>query len=205
MNHSRVCPLLIDLDATDVEYPLAAFQVKAISKEGLWDILEVINKSSSDALSRDDLIEAFEVRWSEFSKELEAILKQPDTSKSKGEKRSQHEILAEILTHVRSTSSVLASAKGLKQAPPSPDLDNVESMFVVDHLMQSVLKERPLISTWLKEAQEYRIHDGYFEMVFSGKSRMAGESLKRPNNFKWLQACISEICNLQLTIYIPPE
>jgi hypothetical protein len=202
MNQARVCPLLIDLDSTDIEYPLAAFQVKTFSKEGLWDILEMINNASTDRLAKEDLREAFEVRWSDFSKELDAILKQPDTRKGRGEKRGQHEILAEILTHVRSTASVLASSKILRKSV-SPDLD--EASIIRDHLIESAKTKRPLILTWIEASHECRIRDGYFEMDFSVKERMAGESLQRPNNHKWLQDCLSEICNLQLTIYIMRE
>jgi TIR domain len=108
---ARMCPVLIDLSPADVPPPLSSFQMKSLKREDVLAIFEMINNSRGDqALSKEELKDAFGARWDEFDSKLSEVLKSSKPSSAK-EPRKDRELLEEILDRVRSLGAVEQEAK----------------------------------------------------------------------------------------------
>lgn len=71
---SLVCPLLLDLDPSDIEFPLAQFQATRVNKTELRNLVITINSLLGEhALSQSHLDEAFEVWWPRLEDELQKL------------------------------------------------------------------------------------------------------------------------------------
>ncbi len=98
---SRLCPLLIDLTPSDVEFPLAAFQLKTVGREDVRSLLSMINKSREASLTEEEFAEVFDLRWPYFEKRLREIRKEPEQATAVNTRRSDSELLNEILSLTR--------------------------------------------------------------------------------------------------------
>lgn len=99
---SRVIPLLLDLEFSDVSGPLAQFQAKKLSRSGVGEIIHSIQKAAEQPIPETRAQQLFEALWPEFEKKLEAI---PDDAPAERHMRPQHEILEELVASVRSLDS----------------------------------------------------------------------------------------------------
>lgn len=102
MQTSRVTPLLLDLEFRDLTGPLTQFQAKKVDQGGLNDIIESINKNSSQAVPEVRAKQLFEALWPEFEKKVSAIPKPAAPAKHA---RPQPEVLEELVSSVRSLES----------------------------------------------------------------------------------------------------
>ena len=97
-----ICTLLIDLDSTDLEDPLAQFQHTKLNKEEIKDLVITINKIIQEhdehGLQESELEELFESLWSEFEKKSKELL---DSEVELVPLRSDRGILEELLENVR--------------------------------------------------------------------------------------------------------
>lgn len=98
---ARVCPFLLGLRPTDLDGPLAQFQAaKAVAPDTL-ELLESINNAQGEgALSPGSIKAAFDVWWPKLETKLTEI-EQESASIEKPKKRSEMELLEEILDIVR--------------------------------------------------------------------------------------------------------
>jgi hypothetical protein len=97
---SRVCPLLIDLTASDVTGPLKLLQMVALERDGMFQIVQMINKHTiQNPLGEELLKKIFDKNWPDLQAELEKM-KVPDQPPEKSS-RPVEEILDEILSLVR--------------------------------------------------------------------------------------------------------
>ncbi len=92
-----VCPYLFKMTPTELAGPLAQFQVRKADKEGTEQLLIDINKRLSDALGEARLGETFALWW----KTLNDLLAKCPPIETKSSKRSDTEILTEILENTR--------------------------------------------------------------------------------------------------------
>lgn len=99
---SRVIPLLLDLEFSDVSGPLAQFQAKKLSKAGIGEVIQSIQKAAEQPIPEERAKQLFEALWPEFEKKLEGI---PDDAPAERHMRPQHEILEELVSSVRSLDS----------------------------------------------------------------------------------------------------
>jgi hypothetical protein len=96
---SLVCPLLFNLDPSDVVGPLEQFQATILNKEDVRELIRTINYAQKEeALSPDLLEKAFELAWPEFK---ERVSKIPDVPLADRYDRSTHDIVREILERIR--------------------------------------------------------------------------------------------------------
>jgi hypothetical protein len=114
----RVCPLLLDLDPGELQYPLAAFQWKVIkpdveeaSKENILALLKMVNESvePSKQLEEHRLLAQFQAFWPRlwsFYKEQRAI--QNTASPHLAVHVDNREILVEIRSGFRQMLNMLA-------------------------------------------------------------------------------------------------
>lgn len=105
---SRVIPLLLDLEFSDISGPLAQFQAKKLSRSGVGEVVQSIQKAAEHPIPESRAKQLFEALWSEFEKKLEAI---PDHAPTERHMRPQHEILEELVASVRSLDSRIREAE----------------------------------------------------------------------------------------------
>ncbi|MGD0832062.1 MAG: TIR domain-containing protein [Terracidiphilus sp.] len=111
-DRSKVCPLLFGgMDPADVKGPLVQFQGAKFGKEEMKKVLKSINAELGEsALTPDTLENVFEKWWPEFEEGVERKIKEEtlkELDKSNGEvKRSDRELLEEILALIRKTAMV---------------------------------------------------------------------------------------------------
>ncbi len=99
LDSNRVCTLLIDLESKDVESPLAQFNHTSYTKDSLQQLLSTINNLSVSPLPQQILEKVFEQYWPDFETKFNAILAME--TRIITIKRSQQDILAEILNTIR--------------------------------------------------------------------------------------------------------
>jgi hypothetical protein len=102
-----VCPLLIGgLEKEDVPYPLAQFQLKKANKDGMFDIVKTINSvlNKTFLLSDEILKKTFDKWWPD----LEKVIKELPVLATNKTKRTQDEMLEEILNSVRALSNMIS-------------------------------------------------------------------------------------------------
>jgi hypothetical protein len=96
---ARMCPVLVNLPASDVPPPLSSFQMKSLKKEDVLSICKMVNSERGDQeLTREALEDAFEARWEEFEKDLTEALK--DLPASKKTQRTDREFSVHVLRFV---------------------------------------------------------------------------------------------------------
>lgn len=93
----RVCTLLFDLDPADVKGPLTNFQGTRFIREDFKRLVTTINSAAGDARLDASVLEGvFEMWWPQLETKVSQILKTHDKG-SKKEKRSDRDILEELL------------------------------------------------------------------------------------------------------------
>jgi hypothetical protein len=93
-----VCPLLIGLQPTDVQGPLAQFQAARATKDDFLKLLKTLNAAMGDSgLGGEHLDKVFKVLWPELEVKLTDL--PPETGKRP--QRPERELLEEILERVR--------------------------------------------------------------------------------------------------------
>lgn len=101
---TRVWTLLQGLRHSDVKQPLAQFQHTLAEKDDIRKLVESINNSLDRPLSAENLNETFETWWPKLEAKLneaESAATTGSTSRSGSSKRSDREVLDEILEILR--------------------------------------------------------------------------------------------------------
>lgn len=97
----RVCTLLFDLEPADVKGPLTNFQGTRFVQDDFKRLVTTINSAAGDARLDATVLEGvFEMWWPQLEKKVSHILGTHDKS-SKKEKRSDRDILEELLELTR--------------------------------------------------------------------------------------------------------
>jgi len=98
---SRVIPLLLDLEFSEIGGPLAQFQAKKVDQDGMGEVIQSINAAAPQPVQESRAKELFEALWPAFQKRTASI---PEAAPAKPT-RSQHQILEELVAGVRSLES----------------------------------------------------------------------------------------------------
>jgi hypothetical protein len=97
IDKARVCTLLFNLDAADVKGPLTSFQATKFVSEDFKRLVSTINNTAGDAkLEAPVLDSVFDMWWPQLEEQVAEILKTHDKG-TKRERRSERDILEEIL------------------------------------------------------------------------------------------------------------
>jgi hypothetical protein len=76
LNHTAVCPLLLDLKATDLQPPLSFHQATVVSDaDDMRRLLESLNARIAVPLPARRLLRAFERTWPDLTKKVDEIVK----------------------------------------------------------------------------------------------------------------------------------
>jgi hypothetical protein len=107
----RVCPYLLDVDYSEVPWPLARFQSTKMTKAETRKLLASVNEALGEGgLKEAVLDETFEVWWPRLEKSIEAA--RALKAESKLVKRGSDEILEELVSLVRSQSRQVEGLEG---------------------------------------------------------------------------------------------
>lgn len=113
---SKVIPLLLDLEFSEISGPLAQFQAKKIDKDGINEMIQSINQAEPQPIPEARTKELFEALWPKLEKQLSSVPKKAATQKPS---RPQHEILEELVASVRSLDSRTREVEGMVSAGKS--------------------------------------------------------------------------------------
>jgi len=114
LQRTFVCPFLVDLEPSDVIGPLAQFQATRATQSDVLRLLKTLNGAlGQGAMPGTHIDEAFEVWWPKLEEELKKLPSEAGTHRPK---RSQQEVLEEILDTVRRTQQETAVLKKAEEA-----------------------------------------------------------------------------------------
>jgi TIR domain-containing protein len=99
---SKVIPLLLDLEFSEVGGPLAQFQAKKADKDGIREVVQSINQAAMQPIAEGRTTQLFEALWPQLEAQLQTIPRQPAKAKPV---RQPHEVLEELVSGVRSLES----------------------------------------------------------------------------------------------------
>jgi hypothetical protein len=114
-DESRVIPLLLDMEFSEISGPLAQFQAKKADRDGLRDVMQSINAAATDPVQEDRAGKLFDNLWTELEKQLSSIPGNPAAAKAP---RSHGEILEELVAGVRSLESRLREMEETASGEP---------------------------------------------------------------------------------------
>lgn len=98
LQHSRVIPLLMDLDIKDITGPLARFQAKKMEKVGFSEVIQSINQVANQAVAEARATQLFEALWPKLEEKIAAI---PKSTSSPKPSRSTNDVMEELVAGVR--------------------------------------------------------------------------------------------------------
>ncbi|MFZ0928904.1 MAG: TIR domain-containing protein [Syntrophobacteraceae bacterium] len=100
---SRVWTLLTGLSSSDVQGPLAQFQVTLNNRDDMWKLVKSINSAlEGKALTENKLTKAFDRWWDTFVEQTSKAEAELSEAEAPIQKRQPEDILEEVLTLCRS-------------------------------------------------------------------------------------------------------
>jgi hypothetical protein len=106
IGEAKVCPILIGLNSTDVQPPMAIFQAAGITETDIWKVVQSVNDQFDQKLAPDQLRRSFERWWPDLEKGIAAALA-AQTSQQPVH-RDNAELLRETLSEVREQGRLLS-------------------------------------------------------------------------------------------------
>lgn len=105
---SKVIPLILDLEFSDISGPLAQFQAKKLTRAGVAELVHSIQQSADDAIPKEREDQLFEALWPRLEASLAAI---PEEAPTDRHVRPQHEVLEELVASIRALDSRVREAE----------------------------------------------------------------------------------------------
>lgn len=105
---SKVIPLILDLEFSDISGPLAQFQAKKLTRTGVAELVHSIQQSADDAIPKEREDQLFEALWPRLEASLAAI---PEEAPTDRHVRPQHEVLEELVASIRALDSRVREAE----------------------------------------------------------------------------------------------
>ena len=143
LNKSRVCPILFDLEPTNIEYPLARFQAAKFQRDEMFRVVNMINSGLGESALKPRVLEGvFEKWWPDLESQIRGIGTIPVGQLGEVDERTDHELLVEVLSLLRT--------KELSASPVHDVTSNVDELIhALQHLVGMV---DPLRTPPLKKA-----------------------------------------------------
>jgi hypothetical protein len=140
---SKVVPLLLGLEFSDISGPLAQFQAKKLTREGAYEVVRSLQGSADEPIPEDRAARLFDLAWADFETKLGDIVKE---APSERHPRSTHEVLEELVAGVRALD---ARAREQQEVAPDswrarrglPAALRMDPMFIVE--LPRMLSEDP--------------------------------------------------------------
>lgn len=135
LESSKVCPVLFDLEPTDIEGPLVQFQASKLNKLDIYELLKSIGSAMGAGRLEDSVVEkSLEKWWPDLEEKIESISKKKTSTKKE---RTQKEYLKEILSVVRETHKNEISTRSSNQLKEAAN----EMLLGLSLTEQSLLRE----------------------------------------------------------------
>lgn len=160
----KVCTYLFGLEYTDIGDPLSQFQATKADKDQTKELARTINKVCGDlSLSETGFDETFEVWWPKLEQKLTQI---PKPQIAKDPKRSDRELLEDILTTIRTMQQERDSKSQegdyilsqylqllMSAAENDPKLQTIPEFQQILEDMQSILTHSSLLSSYFPSSK----------------------------------------------------
>jgi hypothetical protein len=120
VGRAKVVPILLDLEPADVQGPLMQFQCARFDAPEMKRILRMLNSELKDSSLTSDVLEAaFAMWWPKLEKEAAMIVATNDRER-KIIRRTERELLEEVLSLTKSLSRRQSEKRGSAQPKPRP-------------------------------------------------------------------------------------
>jgi tetratricopeptide (TPR) repeat protein len=121
VDSARVVPVLLGVRKADITFPLAQFQAVEADRDGIWDLILALNRGlGEDALQAETLRNIFEGLWGRLETAI-AKISAPTVNLPASNRRSEREVLEDVLEGVRQVQRALASRPA--EASPESSVD----------------------------------------------------------------------------------
>ncbi|WP_084251730.1 toll/interleukin-1 receptor domain-containing protein [Bradyrhizobium sp. AT1] len=118
LDRAKVCPVIFDLEETDLQGPLAQFQATKFNKEDIRKLFFTINAAAGDQkLSDAVLTTVFEKWWPDLEAQLHLVLTHHKAARPEKNVRSDRDIIEELLLLTRKLSEARTKAPDAELVP----------------------------------------------------------------------------------------
>lgn len=158
LGNTQVCPILFNLEPTDVSSPLSQFQLTKFTKGDIKKLFSVINKSCGNAmLDNDTEKKVFNNWWPVLEKEILSCLEKHKDIKAE-EIRSDRDLMEEILSLSRQSSKQQQQykRKSIRRVLPDKDSPAMVIMEAVNKMPASKQADVLQIVTSILEVEKIR-------------------------------------------------
>lgn len=132
---SRVCPILFNLDITDLKGPLTSFQTTRFNRDDFRRLVETINNAADEGKLEPQVLESvFEMWWPKLEQQVSDILSS-HTEDNPEPHRTDRDILEEMLMLTRLSASVSGPSQHVSE------LAVRELMHALDRLARIAARE----------------------------------------------------------------
>jgi hypothetical protein len=118
IDKARVCPLIFDIEETDLQGPLAQFQATKFLRQDVRQLFGTINGAAGENKLADSVVEAvFEKWWPDLEHEIQTIIKGHKETRSSKDIRSERDLIEELLLLTRKMAAEQEFAKAPAPLP----------------------------------------------------------------------------------------
>uniref|UniRef100_E6VFG0 HPr serine kinase domain protein n=1 Tax=Rhodopseudomonas palustris (strain DX-1) TaxID=652103 RepID=E6VFG0_RHOPX len=112
IDHAKVCPIIFNLDETDLQGPLAQFQTTKFLRQDIRSLFFTINSAAGDKKLSDSVLTAvFDKWWPDLEGQVVKILDAHKASKSTTDIRSERDLIEELLLLTRKMSAEVGTSR----------------------------------------------------------------------------------------------
>ncbi len=199
LDASWVCPVLLDIEPSDIKGPLAQFQATRATKDDIRKLLATLNKRLDTPLTDSQIDRVHDSLWGDFEEKIKAIAKPPAAIAAPH--RSQPDMLAEVLERVRGLERQLAEFKPLT---PLDEILNSNDERVIDGFKLWKFITKSSASRSLDSSVWQRLDDKSIANHLAG--HFTPSLSERKLKFQKLQdACLKRVRSLEEKLQSLPE
>ena len=99
LDSARVCPLVLDIDPTELKGPLSQFQATRVTKSDIRALLSTLNRQLETPVADAHLDTLHDVLWPKLESKLKTAM--DETTAPRPTMRAAPDLLTEVLTKVR--------------------------------------------------------------------------------------------------------
>jgi hypothetical protein len=112
LDKSRICPIVFDLEPTDLQGPLAQFQVTRFAEDDFRKLFHTINSQLGDNSLIENVAQAvFDKWWPDLNAKLSKIMQGHTAEADVAKIRSVRELIEEMLLLVRAQAAPRSPTK----------------------------------------------------------------------------------------------